>query len=40
MTSAGNNGVLMHIQTGTMSVNNFHDFSFGAAGMEPLSGKI
>jgi hypothetical protein len=40
MTSAGNNGVLVNIQAGAMSVKNFHDLSFCAAGVEPLSKRI
>jgi hypothetical protein len=40
MTSAGNYGVLVNIQTGAMSVKNFHVFSFCAAGVEPLSKRI
>jgi hypothetical protein len=40
MTNAGHYGVLVNIQTGTMSVKNFHDFSFCPAGVEPLSKRI
>jgi hypothetical protein len=37
VTNAGNYGVLVNIQSGAMSVKNFHDLSSCAAGVEPLS---
>ena len=36
VTNTGHHGVLMHIQTGTMRVQDFHRSSSCAAGVEPL----